>query len=160
MSVHTGKELDMSDLILMPQLERLERKTFARHETFDFANELRKRNTKLIAILDDGKASSTVSPILVAYSVYAHMKSSGMVNLHKICVGKDYRGRGIAKELIAGQIRKLRTQGIIKMQLWVDETNLVARHLYESLGFHEVSRVKDYYAVSRTGIQMALELSS
>ena len=61
--------------------------------------------------------------------------------------------------MLETQAERLKKQGCTKIQLWVDEGNLPARRLYRVLGFEEMSRVNDYYAVGRTGIQMLWEFS-
>lgn len=141
----------------MSQIEQAEKKYFARHEAFDFHNELKKRNLELIVIVNEAHGSSS-RPALVAYMVFAYMKHGSTVMLHKICVQEKFRRQGIAKDVLANQVQRLKKKGIAKIQLWVDDSNVAARQLYAYVGFKEVSRCSDYYAMGRAGVQMALSL--
>ncbi len=51
-------------------------------------------------------------------------------------VAPEYRGRGIARELLRAAIRRAKqVSGLQQLLLGVVETQIAARHLYESLGF-------------------------
>ena len=156
-SLRTGDKIEISKQDALCNVERAEKKTFARHEALDLNMELQKRNSELIVIMDDD-LSHQGSMILVAYMVSAHIKPAGTVSLHKICVVGRYRHQGVGRRLLTTQIEKLKKQGAVKIQLWVDENNTPARNLYEGTGFKEVRRVSDYYNVGRTGIQMIMKL--
>ena len=160
LSLQTGKHLPLSKQAVLPQIERAEKKNFARHEAFDFHLELNKRNVDLVIILKDDGISTSESPLVAAYSVFVHSKPGNLVMLHKICVLEDFRRQGIAKKILATQTEKYTSRGFSKIQLWVDEQNMPARSLYESAGFQETNKVDDYYAPGRTGLQMSLDLIS
>ena len=160
LSLQTGKHLPVSKQAVLPQIERAEKKNFARHEAFDFHLELNKRNVDLVIILKDGGISPRETPTVAAYSVFVHSKPGSFVMLHKICVLEDFRRQGIAKKILATQTEKYASRGCFKIQLWVDEQNMPARSLYESAGFQETNKVDDYYAWGRTGLQMSLDLIS
>ena len=158
-SLHTGEKLRVAKDELIHQVQHAEKKTFPRREAMDFSSELQKRNMDLVVIFDDTGAVALAKPKLVAYLVFVHLKAGNAVLLHKVCVSEDYRGRGIAKTILETQADRLKRQGCDKIQLWVDEGNVPARRLYNGLGLEEVSRVKDYYAVGRAGIQMLWRFS-
>ncbi|CAF9913252.1 hypothetical protein IMSHALPRED_000956 [Imshaugia aleurites] len=158
-SLHTGENLRISKDELIHQVQHVEKKTFPRREAMDFSTEIRKRNVDLAIIVDDAGVIAPARPKLVAYMVFVHLKAGNAVLLHKICVSEDYRRRGIAKTVLETEAQRLRKQGCTKIQLWVDEGNVPARRLYKVLGLEEVSRVNDYYAVGRTGIQLLWESS-
>lgn len=143
------------DVIL--QIEQAEKKSFARHEVFGFTNELKKRNVELAVIMSDASGADN-RPTLAAYLVLAFLKPGNTVTLQKICVCERFRRQGIATNLINAQVERLSTHGTVRVQLWVDGDNLPAMRLYDSIGFAEVSRVEDYYAVGRTGVRMSLSL--
>ena len=159
-SLQTGKHLPVSKQAVLPQVERAEKKNFARHEAFDFQLELKKRNVDLVIILKDDGISPREIPTVAAYSVFVHSKPGNCVMLHKICVLEDFRRRGIAKKILVTQTQKYASRGCSKIQLWVDEQNKSARSLYESAGFQEMKKVENYYAPGRTGLQMSLDLMS
>ena len=158
MSLQTGKHLTVSRQAVLPQVERAEKKNFARHEAFDFHLELKKRNVDLVIILKDDGILPGEPPMVIAYFVFVHSKPGNVVMLHKICVLDDFRRQGIATKILATQAARYTSRGCSKIQLWVDEQNMPARSLYESAGFQEMNRVENYYARGCTGLQMALEL--
>ena len=157
-SLHTGKSLRVVKDELIHQVQHIEKKTFARREALDFSNEIQKRNTDLVIIVDDAGTFTPARPKVVAYMVFVHLKAGNAVLLHKICVDGEYRRQGIAKTVLEGQAERLKKQGCTKIQLWVDEGNVPARGLYRVMGLKEVSTVTDYYAAGRNGIQILLDL--
>lgn len=144
---------------LIHQVQHVEKKSFARREAMDFDTELQKRNMDLFIIVDDSDVVTSLKPKMVAYMAFVHLKTRNAVLLHKVCVLEEYRERGIAKTVLEAQAEVLKKQGCTKIQLWVDAGNVPARRLYEALGLEEVSKVNDYYAVGRTGVQMLWRLS-
>ena len=157
-SLQTGKHLPVSKQAVLPQVERAERKTFPRHEAFDFPLELKKRNLDLVVTLKDDGILPKETPKVAAYAVFLHSKPGNFVMLHKICVLDGFRRQGIATKVLATQAEKYTSRGCSKIQLWVDERNMPARSLYENAGFQETNRVENYYASGRTGLQMSLNL--
>lgn len=158
LSLYTGEKITNKQNVI-DQVEQTEKKSFPPHEAFDFRNELKKRNLELVVIVNDTHASSS-RPALVAYMVFAYMNLGRTVMLHKVCVRKDFRRQGIAKGMLAAQVQRLKKQGTAKIQLWVDDRNIAAKQLYNCIGFEEVSRFADYYAMGRIGVHMALSLVS
>ena len=159
-SLHTGEKVQIAKDDFIHQVQHIEKKTFPRREAMTFSTEVQKRNQDFVITVDDSAVVKPARPKLVAYMVFVHLKAGNAVVLHKICVSEDYRRRGVARMMLETQAERLKKQGSTKLQLWVDAENVPARRLYKVVGFEEVSRVSDYYAVGRTGIQMLLELSS
>ena len=157
LSSQTGKQVPVSRHAILPQVERAEKKNFARHEAFDFHLELKKRNVELVIILKDDGILPRETPMVAAYAVFVHSKLGNLVMLHKICVLQEFRRQGLAKNILATQARKYTSRGCCKIQLWVDEQNTPARSLYESAGFEETKKVENYYAPGRTALQMSLD---
>jgi RimJ/RimL family protein N-acetyltransferase len=58
-----------------------------------------------------------------------------------IAITSGYRGIGIGTEMIRTLIDESRRIGLKLLLLYVFETNKIARHIYEKLGFKEVGRV-------------------
>lgn len=137
---------------IVAMVKHAEKRTFPRHEIFDFDTELRKRNTELIVILDENLFPKAV----VGYLVFTRIQRTAL--LHKICVIEDYRRQGIARKILKKQIEKLRSRNCEKILLWVDEMRRPARCLYTGLGFKDTDWLEDYYAPGRHGIQMTLQL--
>lgn len=62
-----------------------------------------------------------------------------------IATHPDYRGRGIGKKLLVHALHTARNEGVIRSFLEVRESNVVALSMYQSLGFVEDGRRKEYY---------------
>jgi ribosomal-protein-alanine N-acetyltransferase len=60
-------------------------------------------------------------------------------------VAPAHRGRGVGRALVEQMLAALRSHGARVVYLEVRESNVVARRLYESLGFAEVARRARYY---------------
>lgn len=131
-----------------------EKRAFPRNEALDFGMELQKRNTDLMIIMAENPTKNTKA--LVGY--IACTRHNKTVLLHKVCVIEAYRRRGVARKMLEMQLKKFKSQGCEKAQLWVDEKRMPARCLYSALGFLEMNLVENYYAPGRMGIQMVLSL--
>lgn len=66
-------------------------------------------------------------------------------NLQKIAVIEKERRKGVATQLIQHSIEFLKSKGIDKYYLEVNEHNLIAISVYEKLGFKKISTRKKYY---------------
>ena len=62
-----------------------------------------------------------------------------------IATHPDYHGRGIGKKILVHALRSARDEGAIRAFLEVREHNAVAIGMYQSLGFVEDGRRKEYY---------------
>lgn len=80
---------------------------------------------------------------------------AGEYYIDSLAVLPEYRGHGIAKQLLKAQIEHAKLQGFDKATLLVDPDNPPALHLYESLGFRYY---KDCYAFGMIFAKMALPL--
>ncbi|MBQ1860090.1 MAG: ribosomal protein S18-alanine N-acetyltransferase [Clostridia bacterium] len=63
-----------------------------------------------------------------------------------IAILEAYRGRGYGKQLTQALLQYFSNLGAVCTTLEVRESNLRARHVYESLGFFRVGRRKKYYS--------------
>ena len=61
----------------------------------------------------------------------------GFVGLFDIIVKKDYRGKGYGNEIVQTILNNANKQGIEKAYLSVVDNNIVAKNLYNKLGFKE-----------------------
>lgn len=62
-----------------------------------------------------------------------------------VAVHPDYRMKNIGKMLMMELIRRAALMGIFKLTLEVRPSNLIARHLYTTMGFIEKGLRKKYY---------------
>jgi ribosomal-protein-alanine N-acetyltransferase len=66
-------------------------------------------------------------------------------DMMNLAVAGEARRQGIAQALLSGLLSELRKHGIVSLSLEVRESNLPARALYETNGFLQVGRRKNYY---------------
>lgn len=64
--------------------------------------------------------------------------------LHELHVQEEFRGRGLAKQLIERFISDALRRGVHQLFVDTDESNTVARTLYESFGFRRYRDVIHY----------------
>lgn len=64
--------------------------------------------------------------------------------LHELHVKEQFRGRGLAKLLIERFVADAQARGIRQLFVDTDDTNTVARRLYESMGFRRYRDVVHY----------------
>ena len=75
-------------------------------------------------------------------------------DIHTIAVVEEFRRQGIARRLMARLERWAKDQGAKKFLLEMRVGNEEAKPLYESLGYVEISRRKDYYAPGMDALVM------
>ncbi|MBM7038357.1 ribosomal protein S18-alanine N-acetyltransferase [Vibrio ulleungensis] len=69
----------------------------------------------------------------------------GEVSLLNIAVAKPWQGRGVGRLLLESLVEKSEAANAETVWLEVRQSNVAALKLYESEGFHEVDRRRDYY---------------
>lgn len=69
----------------------------------------------------------------------------GWADMMNIAVDPEYRGKGIARQLISELICKLKQNDVSCLTLEVRASNIPAIGLYEKIGFSEVGRRPGYY---------------
>jgi ribosomal-protein-alanine N-acetyltransferase len=67
-------------------------------------------------------------------------------HITNVAVHPDYRGNKIGRLLMTELIRRVMLKGAGRVTLEVRTSNMVARHLYSSLGFKELGLRKKYYS--------------
>lgn len=78
-------------------------------------------------------------------------------HLLKILVNPKNRGLKIGKNLLNKGIESLKERGIVHFFLEVEEENIVARNLYESVGLRVIHRKKQFYSNGASAIIMGLD---
>jgi tRNA threonylcarbamoyl adenosine modification protein YeaZ/ribosomal-protein-alanine acetyltransferase len=84
---------------------------------------------------------------------------AGTADVLTLTVADSHRRKGIGRELLRRLIDWSRTQKCEAIMLEVRVGNEEAIPLYESFGFIEISRRKDYYGPGKTAIVMRKELT-
>ena len=77
----------------------------------------------------------------------------------RVGVLAERRGHGIGAQLTRAILKEFGARGARVVFLEVRESNLAARHLYESCGFIEVGRRRNYYSNGETAITMRVEIN-
>lgn len=86
-----------------------------------------------------------------------YMEGRGVGHVASLAVRPAFRGRGVGKELMKALEAELMTRGARRLRLEVRESNMVARRLYEGLGYRVVARLPKYYG-DEDGLLMVKEL--
>lgn len=96
-----------------------------------------------------------LDPAVIAHRVSVGSETVGFIisrfsgneaEILSVAVTGAWRGRGLAKDLLATHLRWLAGLGVGTVFLEVEEGNEPARRLYGRAGFHEVGRRAGYYA--------------
>ena len=92
---------------------------------------------------------------------YAGVFAPGAAEADVLTVGvvPNYRGQGIARQLMALLTDWAHNQGSTAMMLEVKVDNVEAIGLYESLGYSKLNTRKDYFGPGLDALVMRLELS-
>jgi ribosomal-protein-alanine acetyltransferase len=90
---------------------------------------------------------------------YAVMAIAGdVVDLQRIAVAPDHRGRGVAGSLMTTLLDAARSDGADRVLLEVADDNAPALGLYARHGFAEIDRRPAYYRDGRDALVLALSL--
>ncbi len=108
-------------------------------------------DTSVVAI-EDGR--------IVGYCISALEKRGETLRGHilSIAVMPEYRGRGIGKRLLSSCETLLRKRGARYVYLEVEEDNLVAKRLYEKMGYKVAGRIEKYYPWGASALIMVKKL--
>lgn len=71
--------------------------------------------------------------------------SKASYEIHNIAVAEELHGKGIGTRLLRHAINFLEQQQADSIIICTADTSVVQLHLYQEVGFKEVSRVKDYF---------------
>lgn len=73
-----------------------------------------------------------------------------------VAVASARRGRGLARQLLDTNLRRLAARGARSVFLEVDEANVPARRLYRGAGFQDVGRRESYYSATHDSAALIL----
>jgi [ribosomal protein S18]-alanine N-acetyltransferase len=88
---------------------------------------------------------------------------AGEAHVLNLCIGPDFRGRGLGRHLLGRLLDIARWNGAERIFLEVRPSNPLARTLYESVGFCEIGRRPRYYPAKNgreDAIVMALDMAA
>jgi putative acetyltransferase len=72
-------------------------------------------------------------------------RASHVAEIGTFAVRPDLQGSGLAREMIAGALATLKTEGIIRVQLLVEPENVRGIAFYERMGFHKEALMRRAY---------------
>jgi ribosomal protein S18 acetylase RimI-like enzyme len=98
----------------------------------NLAQELKKRSGIEVILAFVGQDPAGFAICIEGFSSFA---CKPLLNIHDIAVLPKYRGRGIAKKILAQAEALARTSGCCKLTLEVLEGNKIAQGAYRSAGF-------------------------
>lgn len=82
---------------------------------------------------------------LAGYILVLFHRGTRLARIYSLAVDPDYRGRGLARRLIAAGEEGARASGRFYMRLEVSSQNRNAIALYETLGYKQFGLYQDYY---------------
>ncbi|MGC1549272.1 MAG: ribosomal protein S18-alanine N-acetyltransferase [Rhodanobacter sp.] len=100
-----------------------------------------------------------VDGVVAGYGVLSI--GAGEAHVLNLCIGPDWRGRGLGRHLLRRLLDIARWNGAEQAFLEVRPSNPMAQELYLSMGFHEIGRRPRYYPAKdgrEDAIVMSLEL--
>lgn len=95
---------------------------------------------------------------IIGYIIYWHVRNE--VQISNIAIAPGYRQMGVGEGVLRKVLLEMRQKGASFVFLEVRPSNLVARHLYEKLGFTMLGLRRGYYRnPSEDAIVMGKSLS-
>jgi ribosomal protein S18 acetylase RimI-like enzyme len=104
---------------------------------------LRRHESKLIVL---AKAGDRFVGLTNCFINFATFTVKPFVNIHDVIVTGDWRNKGLGRLMLSNVIEKAQELGCSKVTLEVREDNENAKHLYDSLGFHDAEPRQYYWA--------------
>ena len=95
---------------------------------------LRAHPTTIVFLAYANVAPVGIATCFLGFSTFA---ARPLINVHDLAVLPTHRGRGIGRLLLAAIEEKARRSGCVKVTLEVQENNVRARGVYESIGFSQ-----------------------
>jgi ribosomal protein S18 acetylase RimI-like enzyme len=83
--------------------------------------------------------------LLTAFENFSTFTVKPMVNIHDVIVLKEFRGKGIGRQLMNALISEADKRGSSRVTLEVRKDNFNAQALYQSLGFEETEPEMFYW---------------
>lgn len=97
-----------------------------------------------------------VDEVVAGYGILS--VGAGEAHVLNICLGPDFRGRGLGRHLLERLLDVARWSGAQRVFLEVRPSNPLARALYASMGFAEIGRRPRYYP-ARDGREDAIVMA-
>ncbi|MDR0836550.1 MAG: GNAT family N-acetyltransferase [Tannerella sp.] len=83
--------------------------------------------------------------LLTAFENFSTFTTQPMVNIHDVFVSKEYRRKGVGRQLMNAVISEAENRGSSRITLEVRNDNVSAQNLYRSLGFEDTDPSMFYW---------------
>ena len=85
--------------------------------------------------------------VLIGFFMYRRTEMQAeTVNIYRFMVDEKFQHKGLGKKAFEHILRGLKIQGVRKVILMIDDTNIIAKKLYLSFGFQFTDKIdKDEY---------------
>lgn len=91
---------------------------------------------------------------VIAYCLIIFFRGTSLARLYSVAVSPEFRGRGIAEELIADGEKRAEAAGRLFLRLEVDTENSGAIRLYEKMGYRPFGIYHSYYEDHHDALRM------
>lgn len=91
---------------------------------------------------------------IVGYSLIIFLRGTTLARLYSIAIDPDYRGCGIARELMLKGEEVTEESGRVFLRLEVNVDNKAAIQLYESMGYQPFGIYRNYYEDNNDALRM------
>ena len=115
-----------------------------------FVRFLRQASARVL-VADAGDADH---PDIVGYGLLLLRANSVTARIYSLAIAKDWRGKGLGTQLLAGLENLAMDAGCMRMRLEVRVTNETARNLYERHGYVRIADLPGYYEDGSDGIRL------
>jgi len=95
---------------------------------------------------------------VAGYILFFYRCNTATARLYSIAVSENFRGFGIARQLMDRGEKQVRKDGKTRIQLEVKTDNRPAIGLYEALGYSQFGLYKEFYEDGSDALRMAKEL--
>lgn len=97
---------------------------------------------------------------LAGYSLLLFREGTSLARLYSFAVDPDFRGQGIAHQLLAASEDEARSRDTVYLRLEVRRDNEPAIRLYRSHGYHEFGVLPEYYDDLMDALRMEKRLAA
>ncbi|MBQ0760570.1 MAG: GNAT family N-acetyltransferase/peptidase C39 family protein [Zhongshania sp.] len=135
-------------------LEAIEKRCFS-------GDKLSRRSFK--SLIKPGAHSTSIilsNGVASGYSIVLFRTGTSLARLYSIALDPDFRGQGLAQQLLMHAETQARDRDCLFMRLEVRVDNPVAIALYEKLGYVAFDRIDDYYEDGCTALRFEKPLQA
>ncbi|MGZ3788061.1 MAG: GNAT family N-acetyltransferase [Bacteriovorax sp.] len=140
-----GQEAYSSDLAFV--LFELDQSFFPTPWNFESWSHLFVDHNRLLLVMQDQDR-------VIGFCLFDLSDADSFAHLLKVLIHPDYRNQRLSKVVLEKAVNHLESKAYKEFFLEVEESNLAAQSLYQSLGFIKIHRKKDFYGSGRAALIM------